>query len=107
MQNSETQAPVLTICRAIASPVRLLILDWLRDPVANFPAQTDGDLVIDGVCSDFIRDRASLAASTTSRHLAVLVEAGMVVATRKRGWTFYRRDEDAISQFVNDLRTSL
>jgi len=40
--------------RAIANERRLLILEWLKDPTAHFPPQTDGDLVSDGVCGVLI-----------------------------------------------------
>jgi DNA-binding transcriptional ArsR family regulator len=97
----------MAVLKALSSPVRLQVLTWLRDPVAHFPPQVDGDPVADGVCSDFIRDKLGLAASTTSRHVAVLTNAGLLVATRKRGWTFYRRDEKAIETFERDLRDAL
>lgn len=92
---------------ALASAPRLQVLAWLKEPVAHFPPQVDGDLVLDGVCSDFIRDKLGVAASTASRHLNLLADAGLLVATRKRGWTFYRRDEPAIGRFVDQLRDEL
>jgi DNA-binding transcriptional ArsR family regulator len=93
--------------KALASPIRLQVLAWLKDPVAHFPAQVDGDLEADGVCADFLRDKLDLAASTTSRHLSVLTDAGFLVATRKKGWTFYRRDESMVEAFVRNLRDVL
>lgn len=93
--------------KALASPTRLQVLSWLKEPVAHFPPQVDGDLVTDGVCSDFIKDKLGMAASTTSRHLTLLVDAGLLVATRKRGWTFYRRNEATIDEFTRDLRAAL
>ena len=39
------------ILKALANERRLQILDWLKDPVANFPPQVDGDLAGDGVCA--------------------------------------------------------
>ena len=54
--------------KALASPVRLAILEYLKDPVANFPPQVDGHLLKDGVCADFIREKLGIAAATaTSR----------------------------------------
>ena len=44
------------LVKALASDKRLLILEWLRDPSAHFPPQRDGDLVRDGVCSQFIAE---------------------------------------------------
>ena len=43
---------------ALASPKRLQILEWLKDPRANFPPQRDGDLVEDGVCVRLHRRQA-------------------------------------------------
>lgn len=97
----------LRAIRAVASPVRLAILHYLRDPTGNFPAQVDGSLNGDGVCADFIRDKLGIAAATASRHLTLLTDAGLLSATRKKGWTFYRRDEKAIRRFLMSLRSSL
>lgn len=97
----------LRVLKALASQTRLEVLRWLKEPAANFPPQVDGDLVEDGVCSDFIRDKLGVTASTTSRHLNVLADAGLLIATRKRGWTFYRRDEAAIERFTRELGDAL
>ena len=75
--------------------------------VANFPPQTDGDLVRDGVCADFIRDKLGIAAATASRHLTLLTDADLLVATRRKGWTFYCRDEQAIRRFTQLLESEL
>lgn len=97
----------LQILKALASDTRLAVLEWLKDPVGNFPPQVDGDLVEDGVCADFLRDKLGVAAATASRHLTVLKEAGLLIATRKKGWTFYRRNEPAIRSFVEQMQISL
>src|SRR5207302_522103 len=90
--------------KALASPVRLAILGYLRDPVANFPPQVDGDRVKDGVCADLIRHKLGIAPPTASRHLTLLADAGLLIATRKKGWTFYRRDEQAIQQLARQIQ---
>lgn len=110
MRNSESSdrsSALLKTLKAVSSPVRLEILSLLKDPVANFPPQTDGDLVRDGVCADFLRDKLGIAAATASRHLTLLTEAGLLVATRKKNWTFYRRDESAIGEFTRSLGSDL
>lgn len=110
MRNSESVArsvsPLKTI-KAVSSPVRLEILSLLKDPAANFPPQTEGHLVRDGVCADFIRDKLGIAAATASRHLTLLTEAELLIATRRKGWTFYRRDEPAIQRFTERLKSVL
>lgn len=84
--------------RALANARRLQILDWLKDPRANFPPQVDGDLVEDGVCGVFIADKLGVTQPTLSEHMKVLTGAGLVRAKRIKQWTFYRRDEAAIAQ---------
>jgi ArsR family transcriptional regulator len=101
MQNNES-AMLLDCLKALASPVRLSILAALRTPL-DFPEQVDGDRVIDGICADFIRERVNLSAATVSRHLGLLAAAGFLIATRRKGWTFYRRDELAIQDFTSQL----
>lgn len=93
--------------KAVASPVRLMILDYLKHPVDHFPPQVDGNFKTDGVCADFIREKLDIAAATASRHLTLLTEAGLLVAKRKKGWTFYRRDEAAIQRFTQQLQSRL
>lgn len=106
-ENAKTEFGRIDAVKAVASTVRLAILQHLKDPASNFPPQADGDPIRDGICADFIREKLGIAAATASRHLTLLTEAGLLVATRKRGWTFYRRDEKAIRHFVKALRSHL
>jgi len=100
-------ADTLKALKAVASPVRLSILDYLKRPTREFPAQVDGDLVKDGVCADYIRDKLGVAAATASRHLTLLTDAGLLIPTRKKGWTFYRRDDAAIRRLAARLQAAL
>jgi len=91
--------------KAVANPQRRQVLDWLRDPVGNFPPQVDGDLVLDGVCAVRIAEKLGLAQPTTAQHLKVLVDAGLLIPKRIKQWTFYRRDEaglDALRRGVTE-----
>ncbi len=87
--------------KALASERRLRILEWLKDPVAHFPPQEHGDPIEHGACNLFIVDKLGVSQPTATRHLKVLVDAGLVIATRRRGWTYYRRDEAAIAAAVH------
>jgi DNA-binding transcriptional ArsR family regulator len=108
MRNSQTaNESDVKVLKAAASPVRLRILGYLKHPAQHFPPQVDGDIRTDGVCADFIREKLQIAAATASRHLTLLCDAGLLVATRKKGWVFYKRDEKAIRRFVKHLETSL
>lgn len=85
-----------TVLKALASERRLQILDWLKDVEANFPPQEHGDPVADGACNLFIVEKLGVSQPTGSRHLKVLVDAGLIIPTRRKGWTYYRRDESAL-----------
>jgi DNA-binding transcriptional ArsR family regulator len=91
------------VFRALASRRRLQILEWLRDPVAHFPPQRDGDLVEDGVCVIFIADKLGVAQPTATTHLQALARVGLVTSKRVGQWTFYKRDETAIRAFTRQL----
>ena len=92
---------------ALASPKRLQILEWLKDPVAHFPPQRDGDLVRDGVCVVFIADKLGVAQPTATTHLQTLARAGLLTSKRLGQWTFYKRDEKAIATLAREVRAEL
>ena len=95
------------ILKALANERRLKILDWLKDPVANFPPQVDGDLVEDGVCALFIAEKLGITQPTLSEHMRVLVGAGLLQQKRIKQWTFYRRDEERLRQIKRELLRAL
>ena len=95
---------MLAVFRALARDPRLAILDWLRDPEAHFPPQSDGDLVQDGVCGLLIAEKLGVSQPTASEHLKILVQAGLLRGKRIKQWTFYRRDEAAIARLKRGLR---
>jgi DNA-binding transcriptional ArsR family regulator len=96
-----------TTLRALASGKRLLILGWLKDPCANFPAQVYGDLVKDGVCSLFIAKKLGVTQSTAGEHLRILSGAGLIHGKRFQQWIFYKRDEKAIARLKALVKVSL
>jgi len=90
--------PIVLAIRALANDRRLLILEWLKRPRANFPPQVDGDLVKDGVCALLIARKLGVSQPTVSEHLKVLSQAGLVRSKRIKQWAFYKRDEARIRE---------
>lgn len=86
------------LLRALANERRLLILEWLKNPRAHFPAQVDGDLVRDGVCGLNLARKLGVSQPTLSEHMRVLARAGLVRGKRIKQWTFYQRDERRIRE---------
>jgi DNA-binding transcriptional ArsR family regulator len=99
--------PISAKLRALASERRLQILQWLRDPAANFPPQVDGDLVEDGVCGVLIAEKLGVSQPTASEHLKILVQAGLVRSKRIKQWTFYKRDEARIGEIKQAILTNI
>jgi DNA-binding transcriptional ArsR family regulator len=95
--------PIHAALRALANDRRLLILSWLKDPVAHFPPQVDGDLVEDGVCGILIAEKLGISQPTASEHLKILVQAGLLRQRRIKQWTFYKRDESRIQEIKRAL----
>lgn len=92
---------------ALASPKRLQVLEWLRDPRAHFPRQRDGDLVDDGVCVLFIANKLGVAQPTATTHMQALARAGLVTSKRIGQWTFYKRDEAALAALKQKIAEEL
>jgi DNA-binding transcriptional ArsR family regulator len=95
------------VMAALASPKRLQVLEWLRDPRAHFPPQRDGDLVDDGVCVLFIANKLGVAQPTATAHLQALARAGLVTSRRIGQWTFYKRDEAALAALKQKIAEEL
>jgi DNA-binding transcriptional ArsR family regulator len=93
------------IYKALANPFRREILSWLKTPNEYFVQGC-----IDpgcGVPSNTIHARSGLSQSTVSVHLAVLIEAGLLVSTRIGQWMFLSRNEAVIRAFAAEIRLHL
>jgi DNA-binding transcriptional ArsR family regulator len=93
--------------RALANEKRLLILEWLLSPTANFPPQVDGDLVEDGVCLGAIVRKLGVSQPTGTAHMKILTEAGLVEAKQIKTWVFFRPHRKAIADALEDLQSRL
>ena len=91
---------------ALNNPVRRRILEWLKDR-SNFPPALPEHADLEGVCVAYIQEKAELSQSTISNYMGLLKEAGLVVSERHGQFTFYRRDEDAIRAFLNEVEKEL
>lgn len=97
----------LKALRALSNDKRLLVMEWLKDPVAHFPPQVDGDLVKDGVCGQFIAEKLGVSAATASVHLKQLADAGLLQPTKIKTWVFYKRDEKRVQELKRALSKGL
>lgn len=91
---------------ALGNPVRRDILLWLKDR-SNFPPALPEHRDLEGVCVQYIQEKAQLSQSTVSNYMGLLKHAGLVVSERHGQWTFYRRNEEAIQAFVDAVSDEL
>ncbi|GEB96263.1 MULTISPECIES: ArsR/SmtB family transcription factor [Micrococcales] len=95
---------LLDALKALANPVRLQIMEWLRDPDGEFSDYepiADRDKV--GACVSHIHAKSGLAQSTVSSYMATLERAGLVRSTRVGKWTHYQRNEALMRQIGEAL----
>lgn len=93
------------ILKALAHPVRISFLEWMREPEKHFCDQAHPLEM--GICSGQFGKRCGLSQSTVSAHLAVLEKAGLLTTSRVGQWAFYSRNEEMISSFLNELQSTL
>ena len=93
------------ILKALAHPVRVSFLEWMRNPEQHFCDQAHPLEM--GICANQFEKKCGLSQSTVSAHLAMLEKAGLLKTSRVGQWAFYRRDEDHIASFLNELTSTL
>lgn len=94
-----------TQLKALNNSTRLKILEWLKTPADHFPPHESGLSFDDGVCVAYIQEKAGISQSATSQYMSMLHQAGFVIPTRIGKWTYYKRDEKNIIQFMQDLKS--
>jgi DNA-binding transcriptional ArsR family regulator len=88
---------------ALANESRLAIMRWLKSPRRHFPVQPHGDIDELGVCCTFITDKLGIAPATTTRHMRILADAGLVRATRVGKFTYYKRIDAELKKLSREL----
>lgn len=98
---------IVEISKVLANRTRVNILNWLKNPENHFPPHQDIDHFDDGVCVGYIQDKTGLSQSTVSTYLNSMQNAKLVIPTRHGKWTYYRRNEEVIQQFLKLLKKNL
>lgn len=78
-----------SVCKGLADPKRLLIINALRD----------GERTVSELC-----DAAGITQANASQHLAVLRDKGLVDARRDGQWMYYSVTSHKIIQAMDLLR---
>nr|WP_211313761.1 winged helix-turn-helix domain-containing protein [Sulfitobacter mediterraneus] len=91
----------------MSSEVRMTILQLLADPQQRFGHQWSADPVAFGVCMTMIAEEIAVAQPTASRHLDILRQAGFITVQKHQKWSYCRRDELAIKDYLTWLGKEL
>lgn len=105
MPPTSTEDDLALVFKALANPMRVAILRWLKDP-SDFPPQLEPAEDV-GVCLKHIQARAGVSQSTASQYMATLHAAGLVASTRVGQWTHYKRVEARIEGLAADVLREL
>ncbi len=93
--------------KAMASASRLRVLRLLAEPQRHFGEQWSADPAEFGVCMTLIAKALGVAQPTANRHLEILKQAGFITVQRHLKWSYCKRDEAAIAEYLNWLGTEL
>ena len=80
------------VVRALANPVRLRIVDALRNAAPE------------AICQCELVPLFDMRQQALARHLGVLAEAGVIGSERRGLWTYYHVKHDALEQLGTWLR---
>ncbi|WP_419211683.1 ArsR/SmtB family transcription factor [Maribacter sp. X9] len=98
---------LIEINKALSNQVRVDILKWLKNPENNFPPHLELGHFDFGVCLVFIKNKANLSQSTISQYMSQLQKSGLVTSTRLGKWTYFKRNEQNIKEYINQLNKEL
>ncbi len=81
--------------KALADPVRLSIVEFLRIPIQSCCVREDG------VCACDLETFLGLSQPTISHHMKVLVQAGFVRAEKQGRWVHYALEADTFETLLD------
>lgn len=93
--------------KAMASESRLRVLQLLAEPKRHFSHQWSADPAEFGVCMTLIAEALAIAQPTASRHLDILRQAGFITVQRHLKWSYCKRDDAAIREYLGWLGSEL
>ena len=93
--------------KARSSEPRLHILRLLAEPRKNFSHQWSAIPEETGVCMTLIAEALDLKQPTISRHLDILKQAGFITVKKHMKWSYCKRDEAEILNYLNWLKIEL
>jgi ArsR family transcriptional regulator len=100
-RGTQDDAALEAAFKALASEPRRALLR-----IVAASTSPEGECCQTEVCACTLSDALGLAPSTISHHMAALVGAGLVSATKRGLWVYYRLEREALARVAREL-TSL
>ncbi|BAD63919.1 metalloregulator ArsR/SmtB family transcription factor [Shouchella clausii] len=97
----------IEVFKALSNESRLQILQWLKEPEKHFVPHEGVDMRKIGVCVSQVKDKLNMTQSTASQYLFILQRAGLIRTERIGKYTYYKRDEEKISELAAYLNQKL
>lgn len=98
---------IIEINKVLSHKVRLDILEWLKKPETNFPQLSYVPDFGDGVCMCHIQAKTGLSQPALSHYLNMMHKIDFLIVSRHGKWTYYKRNESKISEYVQTLARTL
>lgn len=96
---------IIEINKVLSNQVRVDMLKWLKMPEEHFPARATFPNL--GVCVGLIHKKTGLSQSTVSEYLNMLHRSNLLICTRNRKSTYYKRNESEILNYLMVLSNEL
>lgn len=108
VDGSPNMDALVDVFKALANPMRVQILVWLKDANEAFADYAPiADRAKVGVCISHIQAKSGLAQSTVSSYMSTLEAVGLVISTRVGKWTHFRRNEARMNEIRKALKSTL
>lgn len=95
---------IVEIGKCLSNPTRVEIMEWLKNPDGNFPANESGIPNKTGVCVGLIQEKSGLSQSTISGYLTNMERCGLLHMFRNGKWSYYSRNEKTIREFTKQIQ---
>ena len=95
---NQTEQSLNRFLHAIGDPTRRKILSALRER---------GRSTAGGLCATDIEQCIHVSQPTVSHHMAILKNAGLIVARKEGLWRWYQRNDSIIAELTKLLKETL
>lgn len=79
----------------------------MKTPSKSFPAKNNLDKDLEGICVQEMQLALDISQSTTSQHLSILENAGLLSPKKIGRFSYFKRNEAAIKQLADYISNNM